>query len=136
MDTYFKKTAKERKDEYAKKNDTREARIKKYNDDVNFYKNEVWQDVKQYYRDIEQYDKDKKEKEKVIMDRLAAYYNAASGQKAEEMRKRAEAIMKSVEEGQVLNQNILEKLERRQSNVINMIEQKGLDVKKINDISE
>ena len=78
--------------------------------------------MKQYYRDIEQYDKDKKEKEKVIMDRLAAYYNAASGQKAEENRKRAEAMMKSIEEGQVLNQDILQKLERRQSNVINMIE--------------
>ena len=52
------------------------------------------------------------------------------------MRKRAEAMMKSIEEGQVLNQDILQKLERRQSNVINMIEQKGLDVKKINDKSE
>jgi len=42
---------------------------------------------------------DKKEKEKVLTDRLVAYYNAASGAKAEEMRKRAELMIKSIEDG-------------------------------------
>jgi len=37
------------------------------------------------------------------MDRLVAYYNAASGAKAEEIRKRAEELENSIEEGQVLN---------------------------------
>lgn len=37
------------------------------------------------------------------MDRLVEYYNAASGAKAEEDRKRAEEVIRSIDEGQVLN---------------------------------
>lgn len=48
------------------------------------------------------------------MDRLYAYYNAASGQRAEEIRKRIEAMIKSIEEGQVKNQDILHKLDEGQ----------------------
>lgn len=60
---------------------------------------DVWREVKKYYKDIEKFALDKKDKEAAIMERLVAYYNAASGAKAEEMRKRAEAMIKSIEEG-------------------------------------
>lgn len=46
MDTYFKKTAKERLDAINKKREERETRIKKYLDDVDLDKKEVWQQVK------------------------------------------------------------------------------------------
>lgn len=70
------------------------------------------------------------------MDRLAAYYDAASGKKAEEEKKRADAVIKGIDEGQVLNQDILHKLDERKQTVLNMKEQKGLEVKKGNDKSE
>jgi len=47
------------------------------------------------------------------MDRLAAYYDAASGKKADEEKKRADAVIKAIERGQVLNQDILHKLDGR-----------------------
>ena len=47
------------------------------------------------------------------MDRLVAYYNAASGAKAEEIRKREEEAFRSIEEGQTLNSAVLEKLDQR-----------------------
>ena len=69
--------------------------------------------VKQYYKDIDQYDLDKKAREKEIMDRLVARYNEAEGEKAEELRKRAEKYLKSIEDGQVLNRKVLNTLEER-----------------------
>ena len=77
------------KTEREKKNDRRRERIDKYNSKIAEVEGDTWRNVKQYYREVEQFDLDKKEREKLIMDRLAAYYNAASGQKAEEIRKRA-----------------------------------------------
>ena len=99
--------------DWDKHNDLRAARIHKYNEDQKINDKEVWAEVKRYYKEIEQYALDKKEREKEIMDRLVAYYNAASGAKADELRKRAEAIIASIEEGQVKNRQVLEKLEQR-----------------------
>ena len=45
------------------------------------------------------------------MDRLTEYYNAASGEKAEEIRKRTEAMLLSIQQGQQLNYDLLEKLD-------------------------
>ena len=70
------------------------------------------------------------------MDRLAAYYDAVSGKKAEEDKKRIDSIIRSIEEGQVLNHNIIHKLDERQQKVLSDIDKKGMDVKKINDESE
>ena len=89
--------------DWGKHNSARLGRIEKYNNDQQIEDKEVWLAVKQYYKELEQFAMDKKEKEKAIMDRLVAYYNAASGAKAEELRKRAEEIVRSIEEGQVLN---------------------------------
>lgn len=102
-----------------KRNDLREVRINNYNNNRRLDEKEVWQEVKQYYRDIDKFDKDKKAKAQAIMDKLVAYYNAASGAKGEEMRKRAEAIQKSLDEGQVLNRKVLQDLEERALKVDN-----------------
>lgn len=47
------------------------------------------------------------------MDRLIARYNEAEGEKAEELTKRAEKQIKSIEDGQILNRKTIEKLEER-----------------------
>ena len=108
----------------------------KYNDCLKQDEKEVWLEVKQYYRDIAKFDQDKKDKEKAIMDRLAAYYNAASGQKAEEMRKRFEAMMRSIEEGQILNQEVVKKLDQRVALVADLKAKKGACVGEVNRVSE
>lgn len=46
------------------------------------------------------------------MDNLVAYYDAASGAKAEEIRKREEMRLKLIEDGQEENRNALEKLDQ------------------------
>lgn len=71
-----------------------------------------------------------------IMDRLTEYYNAASGEKAEEIRKRTEAMLLSIQQGQQLNYDLLEKLDQRSLRISSMKEDKMEEIKKINDQSE
>jgi hypothetical protein len=70
------------------------------------------------------------------MDRLVAYYNAASGAKADEDRKRAEEVLRLIEEGQVMNHNLLDKMDQRHSKVENMKEKKAHDVRELNLVSQ
>ena len=69
------------------------------------------------------------------MDRLIARYNEAEGEKAEELRLRAEKHMKTIEEGQILNRKALDKLEERTQRVLSDKEKMTLEKKEVNDKS-
>ena len=122
--------------DWGKQNDARTGRIQKYNDNLAIDDKEVWHEVKRYYKELEEYAHDKKDKEKALTDRLVAYYNAASGAKAEEIRKRAEEHFRSIEDGQVLNAAVLEKLDQRVEKVAVDKEKKAHAVREINTVAE
>lgn len=136
MQQAFGRTARTRREQWDKRNEARYTKIAAYETNLKHNAQEVWVGVKQYYKDVEKFDLDKKEKEKATADKLAAYYNAASGAKAEEERKRAEAVLKSIEDGQVLNRELLDKMDQRHQTVVNQISKKGQDVKKLNDVAD
>ena len=59
----------------------------------------------------------KKEKEKVIFQKLQEYYDAYSGTKAEELLKKTEAALQEIEDGQILDKEIKGKLDQKTKKV-------------------
>ena len=132
----FGRTARTRREHWEKRNEARYTKKAAIETEQRHQAQEVWTGVKKYYREVEQFDLDKKAREKAIADRLAAYYNAASGAKADEDRKRIEAAAKAIEDGQTLNRELLEKLDERGQKVVGMKLKKGLEVKELNDVAD
>lgn len=129
MEKAFGRTARTRREHWDKRNEARYAKKCAIETEQKHQAQEVWSGVRRYYKEVEQFDLDKKEREKAIADRLAAYYNAASGAKADEDRKRIEAALKALEDGQTMNQDLLQKLDEREQKVAGMKQRKGLEVK-------
>lgn len=60
----------------------------------------------------------KKEREREIYNKLMEYYDAASGTKAEEMLKKAQAFVASIEEAHVKNEEIRQRADTKYNSVM------------------
>ena len=69
--------------------------------------------VRAYYKDIEKHAQSKIEREIEIQNRMKELYDAYQGEKAKELEKRIKEALEEIEQGQILDKNLKEKLSER-----------------------
>jgi hypothetical protein len=69
--------------------------------------------VRAYYKEIEKHAQSKIEKEIEIQNRMKELYDAYQGEKAKELEKRIKEALEEIEQGQILDKNLKEKLSER-----------------------
>lgn len=69
--------------------------------------------VRAYYKEIEKHAQSKIEREIEIQNRMKELYDAYQGEKAKELEKRIKEALEEIEQGQILDKNLKEKLSER-----------------------